>query len=273
MKLSMVSSMIWESDPLQPKRRSVPVRYLLAVLFVVLGWAVREMATRVGKDLPLIGMPFAVFFAAYVGGIGPGLLATGLAVLFTALVVPPTWSLHVSNYVDQVRLISFSGLGILISLLSERAHRLQMRAAANELALSESRYLTVIYQSVEPILVLKDGVIRVLNTSMVALLGPIRRQGLLNEPLVDFVHPDDRELVKLWLADLRPGLTRSPSRLRFVRLDGQIVEAVVSLEVFAAGGAPSVQVTLSEARSVLLPGTEPPTGMTDRGPALIDSKD
>jgi hypothetical protein len=91
---------------------------------------------------------------------------------------------------------------------------------------------------------------------MVSLLGPIRRHGLLNEPLIDFVHPEDKELVKTWLSNLHPGLTRSPARVRFVRLDGQIVEAMVSLEVFESGGGRSVQVTLSEARSVLLPGTD-----------------
>lgn len=251
--------MIWDTESVLPKKKSAVLRYGVAIMLVIVALICRQMTTRIGADLPMLFMPFAVLFAAYFGGVGPGLLATVLAVLVTAFRLPPHGTLHVANYVDQVRLISFLGLGTLISLMSERANRLQLRSIANELALSESRYLTVIYQSVDPILVLHDGIIRVLNTSMVSLLGPIRRQGLLNQPMIDFVHPEDQELVKAWLSNLRPGLTRSPARLRFVRLDGQIVEAIVSLEVFESGGGRSVQVTLSEARSVLLPGEGTPS--------------
>ena len=256
------------SDPLsfELQKRSRLSRYLLAVVLVAAGWFVRELSTRVNQQMPLIGMPFAVFFAAYFGGVGPGLFATILAALITAYHLPPQGSLHVENYVDQVRLISFLGLGTLISLLSERARRMQMRVAAHELALSESRYLTLIYQSAEPILVSRDGIIRILNTPMVSLLGPIRRQGLLNEPLIDFVHPDDGELVLLWLSEMRPGLARAPSRLRFVRLDGQIIEAMVTAEAFESGTGRSVQVSLSEARSVLIPEKEPPS---QQEPVLI----
>jgi PAS domain-containing protein len=252
--------MNWDSASLELKKGSSFSRYLLAVLLVILGWLVREMSTRVSHELPLIGMPYAVFFAAYLGGVGPGLFATLLAAAVTAYHLPPQHTLRVENYVDQVRIISFLGLGALISLLSERARRMQMRAAANELALSESRYLTLIYQSPEPILVLKDGLIGVLNTPMVLLLGPIRRQGLLNEPLADFVHPDDKELVRLWLSEMQPGgPARSPARVRFVRLDGQIIEAIVAAEVFDSGTGRSMQITMSEARSLLSPGEEAPS--------------
>jgi K+-sensing histidine kinase KdpD len=255
----MVREMNWDLESGQLKKRSVSTRYLFAVLVVILAWLVREMSFRVSHELPLIGMPYAVFFAAYFGGVGPGLFATILAVLVTAYHLPPEHSWHVESYVDQLRLVSFLGLGILISLLSERARRMQVRAAANELALSESRYLTLIYQSPEPILVLREGIIRILNTPMVLLLGPIRRQGLLNEPLIDFVHPDDKELIKLWLSEMRPGATaRSPARVRFVRLDGQIIEAMAAAEVFESAAERSVQITLSEARSLLIPTEEPP---------------
>ena len=256
-----VAEMNWDLESIELKRRSSLSRYLLAVLLVILGWLIREMSTRISHDLPLIGMPYAVFFAAYFGGVGPGLFATILAVVVTAYHVPPERSLHVQSYVDQVRLISFLGLGTLISLLSERARRMQMRTAANELALSESRYLTLIYQSPEPMLVLKDGIIRVVNTPMVLLLGPIRRQGLLNEPLVDFVYPEDKELLRLWLSELQPGaLARSPAHVRFVRLDGQIIETMVAAEAFESAAGRSVQVTFSEARTLLLGADETPEG-------------
>lgn len=240
--------MTWQPGPPHSKRMSPLVRYMLAVVFVLVSLAIRRsIHSAVMTDLPLLGMPFAVFFAAYFGGIGPGILATALAALIAAWEMPPAASFGVSKLTDQVRLVSFLSLGILISLMNERARRLQARFNAHELALSESRYLTLVYQSPEPILVLTSGVIGVLNTPMVELLGPGRRQGLLHEPLLNFVHPDDRKLMQLWLTDLRPGASKSPSPLRFVRLDGAVVEAMVALEVFESAGQRRIQVTLSEA--------------------------
>jgi K+-sensing histidine kinase KdpD len=238
-------------DPLRPNTRSPLSRYVLAVILVGLAAAIRHVTTQLNDAMPLLLMPFAVFFAAYLGGVGPGLLATGLAVLFGAIILPPPWSLSVAKFSDQVRLVALSALGILISLLSERARRLQARAAANELALSESRYLTLIYQSSDPILVIKDGIITVINTAMVYLLGPIRRKGLLGQPFSDFVHPDDKALVSFWLADVRAGLTRAPARLKFVSLGGNVIEAGLALEVFEAAAGRTVQVTFSEARTIL----------------------
>jgi hypothetical protein len=224
------------------------VRYTLAVVFVLVSLGIRRaIHSTVTTDLPLLGMPFAVFFAAYFGGIGPGILATALAAAIAAWEMPPASSFGVSSLTDQVRLVSFLSLGILISLLSERARRLQARFNAHELALSESRYLTLVYQSAEPILVLTNGVIGVLNTAMADFLGPARRQGLLHEPLLNFVHADDKKLMQLWLTDLPPGASKSPSSLRFVRLDGAVVEAMVAVEVFESCGQRRIQMTLSEA--------------------------
>jgi K+-sensing histidine kinase KdpD len=244
-------------------------RYALAVVLVVLAAVIRHNVTRLGTELPMVGMSFAVFFSAYFGGIGPGLLATFFAGMIGAIILPPHWSFKIEKFSDQVRLVSFMCLGILISLLSERARRLQARAAANELALSESRYLTLIYQSSDPILVLRDGIITVINTELVYLLGPIRRQGLLGQPFLDFVHPDDQALVNVWLADVRTGLTRAPSRLRFVSLGGSVIEATLALEVFESAAGRTVQITFSEARTVLLPEPVVPAAAGAAQPAAL----
>jgi PAS domain-containing protein len=247
-----------EQQSLALPERSTFSRYALAVILVVLSAVIRHLTTRLNQELPLVGMPFAVFFAAYLGGVGPGLLATGLAVFIGAIILPPPWSISVAKFSDQVRLVSLSALGILISLLSERARRLAARAAAQELALSESRYLTLIYQSSDPILVIREGIITVINSAMIYLLGPIRRQGLLGQPLLDFVHPDDKALVSLWLADVRAGLSRAPARLRFVSLGGSVIEAGLALEVFESAAGRTVQITFSEARTVLPPESGAP---------------
>jgi len=71
---------------------------------------------EVDSDIHYFGFVLAVLVAALVGGMGPGLLATGLSVLVSAyLLLPPLYSLQVSSHDQLVRLILFGGEGLLLS--------------------------------------------------------------------------------------------------------------------------------------------------------------
>jgi PAS domain-containing protein len=248
-------------DMLKPRPRLAPLtRYALAVGLVLAGLTIRRsLSGWLGQSAPLFPMPFVVFLAAYLGGIGPGLLATVLAALITAfLFFEPIGTLHITKATDQFIMMTFLALGVLISVQIERTRRLYEKTLAAELALSESRYLNLIYQSPDPILVVCGGVIQVINTPMVELLGPIRRQGLLAQPLLDFVFPGDKELLSQWLTEARGKLHRTPAPIRFVRLDGQVIEATINADVSQGQGEKKTQLTLLNVRSVLIP--EMPSG-------------
>ena len=79
----------------------------------------------IGDDAPLLLLMPAVFISAHVGGLGPGLLATALSVLAGGYSV-----LDPSVAGDQVRILVFGLVGVLISLLSEKALRLQRHQQA-----------------------------------------------------------------------------------------------------------------------------------------------
>lgn len=243
-------------DMPRPRPRAAPLtRYALAVCLVLAGLAIRRSLNGwLGQSAPLFPMPFVVFLAAYLGGIGPGLLATGLAALVTAfLILAPIGTFHITKVTDQFIMMTFLALGVLISVQIERTRRLYEKTLAAELALSDSRYLNLIYQSPDPILVVCDGLIQVINTPMVDLLGPIRRQGLLGQPLLDFVFPADKELLSQWLTETWGKLHRTPAPVRFVRLDGQVIEATVNADASQGQGEKKTQLTLLNARSVLIP--------------------
>jgi PAS domain S-box-containing protein len=102
--------------------------YAWAILAVAAGIGVRQTITPiVGFSLPYITLFPAVFLAAYVGGVGPTLLATllsALAALF--LFIEPRFSLIVLDTAGQLGMALFVISGVMTGLLGEsrlRAHR------------------------------------------------------------------------------------------------------------------------------------------------------
>ena len=80
-------------------------------------------------------MPFfpAVLIAAYLGGLGPGLLATSLGALAaTYFLVEPLYSLEITGVPHAVALALFVLVGAVISVLSESVHRARRRIVADE---------------------------------------------------------------------------------------------------------------------------------------------
>jgi signal transduction histidine kinase len=112
-------------------RRSPIVSSGLAVVFVI-------AATGIGRELQLVwgtsgGHPYllqlpAIMVAAWVGGIVPGLVATGLgtlSILYYSL--EPARSLHAHHLGDIVALAIFFGCGVVVSVLAEWVHAARRR--------------------------------------------------------------------------------------------------------------------------------------------------
>src|SRR5438552_523760 len=70
----------------------------------------------VNSDLRYFGFALAVVISAILGGLGPGLLATGLAGLISAyLLLPPIYSIQIASVERTSELILFLGEGLLLS--------------------------------------------------------------------------------------------------------------------------------------------------------------
>ena len=82
--------------------------------------------------------PYLLFYpgivlAAWVGGFGPGILATVLAALsLAALWLPPFYSFRIRRIEDASGMMVFLAIGFAISLLSEARLRAKLRAEATE---------------------------------------------------------------------------------------------------------------------------------------------
>ena len=105
--------------------RSPLARYGLAVAATVLASLLRFLSgpPDLDSDLTYFGFSMAVLVAAILGGIGPGLLATGLSAFTNAyFFLSPLLSLQVASDEAIARLILFAGEGVLLSFVGHVLH-------------------------------------------------------------------------------------------------------------------------------------------------------
>jgi len=97
---------------------------------------------NIDSDVRYFGFLLAVAVSALLGGLGPGLVATGFAALGSAyLFLPPIFSIQVASEEGIARLIVFTGEGILLSFIGSMVRD----AKTADLGLSTSRrYLTAL---------------------------------------------------------------------------------------------------------------------------------
>ena len=120
---------------------SWPARYGLAVVVTAAALLARlALGPLLGADAPLLLFVLAVAVSAAWGGLGPGLLATALAMaLGDYFLLAPVGAFGISGTSDLVRAGLFCLEGAFIALLIESRRRAGGREAEGLRALSESR--------------------------------------------------------------------------------------------------------------------------------------
>jgi len=99
--------------------------YSFSVLVTVLTLLARLSFSPWIKDRPLLVVFFLpILFSAYVGGLGPGLVATFIAAISTEYyLMPPTHSFLLATPMDLVQWLFFIVGGVVASFLNEALHR------------------------------------------------------------------------------------------------------------------------------------------------------
>ena len=127
--------------------------YLLAVAITLLMVGARMLlAPIMGLQLPFITLFPAIFVAAWIGGLGPGLLATALGVVSaTYLFMAPAFSLALADPVAQLGIGLFVLTGIFAAMFGESRLRILARAesAAEEARKSQDRYRALVERTAE----------------------------------------------------------------------------------------------------------------------------
>jgi PAS domain S-box-containing protein len=98
------------------------------------------------SDIRYFGFLLAVVVSALLGGLGPGLLATGFATLGSAyLFLPPIFSIQVASEGGLARLILFAGEGVLVSFIGGMIR--EAKTAEIEISLSRRYLLALLFVS------------------------------------------------------------------------------------------------------------------------------
>jgi two-component system CheB/CheR fusion protein len=110
--------------------RNSVATYGLTLFAVVAAMVARWLLDPVfGENLPFFTFYFAMLFAAWYGGLGPGLLSLALGIgcgmfFFAA----PRYSLKVEGVANQFDILRFVGVGVAVSLICEALIRNQRRS-------------------------------------------------------------------------------------------------------------------------------------------------
>ena len=122
------------SNPLWPSAPGAILRYAVALLAVAAAAVVGLLLDRFLQTAPTVSLFLcAVLFAAWFGGAGPGLLATGLSILtFDYYFIPPTDS-FAAQAVPRLVLFAMTALFVVWVSVAQRRTAESLRRARNDL--------------------------------------------------------------------------------------------------------------------------------------------
>ncbi|MBA3960741.1 MAG: PAS domain S-box protein [Chthoniobacterales bacterium] len=122
----------------------------------------------------------------------------------------------------------------------------QYERAERERQEGEARYLMLLENSPNAILVLCDDEIVLINPAGLALLGAERPEQILGHPPNEIVHPDERSEIALRTRQVAEGKQPPTAARRLVRLDGSVVEAESTVVSFLYEKRPALLLILRD---------------------------
>jgi PAS domain S-box-containing protein len=166
-----------------------------------------------------------VIFAAWYGGFGPGLIAAVLSALAADFfLMPPVYSLTLSNPAHVAAVLFFLLMGFLISLICERLQRI-------EHAEQETRAkLAAVVESTEDAIISKseDGTILTWNRGAERMYGYSAREAVGRN--ISIIVPQEQagELAEM-MGRLREGAPAQYCETLRRRKDGKLIDASISI--------------------------------------------
>lgn len=121
--------------------------------------------------------------------------------------------------------------------------RLRAEQALRE---SEERYRRLVELSPDGIAIHCDGQIMFINPAGARILGASNPQALVGRPVMDFVHPDFREVVIDRIRGMLNNLPAPPAEEKLLRLDGTSVDVEVTGTPYVYHGRPAVQLIIRD---------------------------
>jgi len=136
---------------------------------------------------------------------------------------------HLENVIEYVRDIS------------------QQQQALEDLRRSEENYRALFEESPLALAIHRDGVVIDANQAAVRLVGGASREELIGTNVIEYVHPDYRQLAVERMKAVLEGEGRAPgTEEKFIRLDDSVIDVEVSAMAVQYEGEPAVQVAIQD---------------------------
>ncbi|MCX6175556.1 MAG: PAS domain S-box protein [Ignavibacteriales bacterium] len=120
------------------------------------------------------------------------------------------------------------------------------KRAEEALLESEERYRKLVNLSPDAIVVHSGGRFIFVNPAAVKLFGGKNPQDILGKPIIEFVHPDFRNIVQNRVQQISKGQTVHLIEEKFIQLDGTVIDVEVAAMPFSYESKPSVQVVVRD---------------------------
>ncbi len=128
-----------------------------------------------------------------------------------------------------------------------RRYAIERKRMEQVLQESEQRYRGLVEISREAILIHSQGKLVFVSDAAAGLFGASAPEQLLGKPLLDFVHPKDRDTVTKRIGKLAaPGRSTPFVKHKLIRLDGTVLNAEVAANICGYSGQPAVQLLMRD---------------------------
>jgi PAS domain S-box-containing protein len=122
------------------------------------------------------------------------------------------------------------------------------RAAVSAILSSETRYRELVDLAPDGVLLVRGLHVEHVNRAAMAILGAGNPEQVLGRSILDFIHPDDRTIVRGRLEGLHTGGDAPPLRVRIVRLDGSRHAVDLEGASFADADGTAIHVVLRDGK-------------------------
>lgn len=135
------------------------------------------------------------------------------------------------------------GVVVCHGIITDITQRKQLEQRHRE---SEKKYRELVEHIPLAIAIHSEGRLVYANTHAFEMMGATRHEDLIGKNVLDFVHPEYRDVIVERMKLASQGFELSPMEEKFVRLDGTVIDVETNAYPFTHQGLPAVQIIVKD---------------------------